>query len=58
MNKKLFLGVALLAASMGANAQKAMSAPAVNTVPWSATVGEPELHGGRFAQDTHWVAWR
>ena len=28
MNKKLFLGVALLAASMGANAQKAMSAPA------------------------------
>lgn len=28
MNKKLFLGVALLATSMGANAQKAMSAPA------------------------------
>ena len=28
MNKKLFLGVALIAASMGANAQKAMSAPA------------------------------
>ena len=28
MNKKLFLSVALLAASMGANAQKAMSAPA------------------------------
>ena len=28
MNKKLFVGVALLAASMGANAQKAMSAPA------------------------------
>ena len=28
MNKKLFLGVALLAASMSANAQKAMSAPA------------------------------
>ncbi len=28
MNKKLFLGVALLAASMGANAQKAISAPA------------------------------
>jgi alpha-L-arabinofuranosidase len=28
MNKKLFLGVALLAANMGANAQKAMSAPA------------------------------
>ncbi len=28
MNRKLFLGVALLAASMGANAQKAMSAPA------------------------------
>ena len=27
MNKKLFVGVALLAASMGANAQKAMSAP-------------------------------
>ena len=28
MNKKLFLGVALLAASVGANAQKAMRAPA------------------------------
>ena len=54
MNKKLFLGVALLAASMGANAQKAMSAPA------GGKAISDELIGifCRFAQDTHWVAWR